>query len=169
MRNNGSSRQLYYVEDKDIITILFRNFSKSPDKFNPEGPRNANFWVVLDPDKARELADEGFNVREREGRDGEPEYRIQVFISDLYFPTLIKVCGKVKTTLDPETMKLLDREEFEKVDLVLSKGRWEYAGKTGIKCWLDKGYFTIVRDKFDDMYDFDEEEVEEDDEELPFK
>lgn len=167
-KDSNNSRRLYYIEDKDIITILFRNFSKAPDKFNPEGPRNANFWVVLDPDKARELADEGFNVRERENRDGELEYRIQVFVSELYFPTIVKVCGKVKTTLDNETMKQLDRDELEKVDLVLSKGKWEYAGRTGIKAWLDKGYFTIVKDKFDDMYDFgDEDEAEDFD--MPFK
>lgn len=157
MRREDTQRKLYYVEDSDIITILFRNFSKAPDKFNPEGPRNANFWVVLEPEKAQELIEEGFNVKEKENRDGDLEYRLQVSVSDLYPPTIVKVCGKVKTSLDKETMATLDRDELEKVDLVLSKGKWEFGGKTGVKAWLDKGYFTIVKDKFDDRYDFDDD------------
>lgn len=165
MRDTGNGRKLYYIEDKDIITILFRNFSKAPDTYHPDGPSNANFWVVLYPEKARELADAGFNIRQRMNRDDEEEFRLQVFISDRYFPTVTKVCGKVKTVLDPETIKSLDRDELEKVDLVISGGRWEYGGKSGVKCWLDKGYFTIVKDRFDDMYNFDEE----DEEDIPFK
>lgn len=162
-KENGTQRKLYYVEDKDIVTILFRNFGKRPDKFNPEGPRNGNFWVVLTEEKALELIDEGFNVRQKENRDGDLEYRIQVFISERFFPTIVKICGKVKTTLDTETMATLDRDELENVDLVLSRGKWEFGGKTGVKAWLDKGYFTIVKDIFDDKYDFD------DDEDLPFQ
>lgn len=162
-KDNRGTRKLYFVEDKDIVTILFRNFGKKPDKFNPEGPRNGNFWVVLEPEKAQELLDEGFNVREKENRDGDLEYRLQVFISELYFPTIIKVCGNVKTTLDNETMATLDRDQLEKVDLVLSKGKWEFGGKTGVKAWLDKGYFTIEMDKFDAIYNFDDEE-----DDLPF-
>lgn len=157
MRREDTQRKLYYVEDDDIVTILFRNFSKAPDKFNPEGPRNANFWVVLEPEKAQELIEEGFNVKEKENRDGDLEYRLQVSVSDLYPPTIVKVCGKVKTSLDKETMATLDRDELEKVDLVLSKGKWEFGGKTGVKAWLDKGYFTIVKDRFDDRYDFDDD------------
>ena len=159
MRREDTQRKLYYVEDDDIVTILFRNFSKAPDKFNPEGPRNANFWVVLTEEKALELIDEGFNVKQKENRDGDLEYRLQVSVSDLYPPTIVKVCGRVKTSLDKETMATLDRDELEKVDLVLSKGKWEFGGKTGVKAWLDKGYFTIVKDKFDDRYEFDDEDM----------
>ena len=159
MRREDTQRKLYYVEDSDIVTILFRNFSKAPDKFNPEGPRNANFWVVLEPEKAQELIEEGFNVKEIENRDGDLEYRLQVSVSDLYPPIIVKVCGRVKTSLDKETMATLDRDELEKVDLVLSKGKWEFGGKTGVKAWLDKGYFTIVKDKFDDRYDFNDDDM----------
>ena len=159
MRREDTQRKLYDVEDSDIVTILFRNFSKAPDKFNPEGPRNANFWVVLEPEKAQELIEEGFNVKEKENRDGDLEYRLQVSVSDLYPPTIVKVCGRVKTSLDKETMATLDRDELEKVDLVLSKGKWECGGKTGVKAWLDKGYFTIVKDKFDDRYEFDDDDM----------
>lgn len=159
MRREDTQRKLYYVEDDDIVTILFRNFSKAPDKFNPEGPRNANFWVVLEPEKAQELIEEGFNVKQKENRDGDLEYRLQVSVSDLYPPTIVKVCGKVKTSLDKETMATLDRDELEKVDLVLSKGKWEFGGKTGVKAWLDKGYFTIVKDKFDDRYNFNDDDM----------
>ena len=159
MRREDTQRKLYYVEDDDIVTILFRNFSKAPDKFNPEGPRNANFWVVLESEKAQELIEEGFNVKQKDNRDGDLEYRLQVSVSDLYPPTIVKVCGKVKTSLDKETMATLDRDELEKVDLVLSKGKWEFGGKTGVKAWLDKGYFTIVKDRFDDRYDFDDDDM----------
>lgn len=149
MSKYGSVKK-YYINDEDIKTIRYRNFSQSPDKFNPEGPRQANFWVVLDDAKAAELRAEDFNIRERENQDGDIEYRLQVFITnkDEWFPNIIKKCNGVKTYLDRESMRTLDRDEFERVDLAVTKGTWEYAGKTGIKAWLSAGEFEIVADRF---------------------
>lgn len=165
MSKYGSIKK-YYIEDEDIKTIRYRNFSRSADKFNPDGPRYANFWVVLEDNKADELREEGFNIRERENQDGDIEYRLQVFISgrDDLFPKIIKKCNGVKTYLDRDSMRTLDRDEFIRVDISITKGNWEYAGKTGIKAWLNAGEFEIAADRFDFM-DADDEE----DDELPFK
>lgn len=161
--NKSGSRKLVYIEDKDIITILFRNFSGAPDKYHRNG-QMPNFWVVLTPQKAAELADEGLNVREKMGRDGEPEFRLQVFVNFGNFPpTVIKICGKVQTKLDEDTVCDLDRDELERVDLAISPYRWSFEDKQGVKAYLDKGYFKIVQDKLAQMYD--EEELEAD---LPF-
>lgn len=154
----------YYINDEDIVTLRYRNFSKAPDNLNPDGPRYANFWVVLTEEKAMELRAEGFNIRERENHDGDIEYRLQVFITgnDQWFPNIIKKCDGRKTTLDRESMRTLDRDELERVDIAITKGRWEFGGKSGIKAWLNAGEFEIVADRFG----FND--TEDGDDDLPF-
>lgn len=164
MRQKNEGSRLVYIEDKDIITLLFRNFAGNPDKYHPNG-QMPNFWVVLDPDKARELADMNFNIRERENRDGDLEYRLQVFARfDNFPPTVIKICGKVQTRLDEDTIADLDRDELERVDLAISPYHYEMNGRSGVKAYLNKGYFNIVEDKFDKMYNYMDDEPED----LPF-
>jgi hypothetical protein len=164
MQRNSGNRKLVYVEDKDIVTILFRNFAGAPDKYH-RNSQMPNFWVVLTPEKAQELIDEGLNVREKLNRDGDTEYRLQVFVNYGNFPpTVIKICGKVQTKLDEDTIADLDRDELEKVDLAISPYRWTFEDRDGVKAYLDKGYFTIVEDRLSQMY---EEDLRE--EELPFK
>lgn len=160
----------YYITDEDIVTIKYRNFGRKSDDFNPEGPKYSNFWVVLTEKKADELRAEGFNIRERENQDGDIEFRLQVFISgkDEWFPKIIKKCNGRKTVLDRESMATLDRDELERVDLAITKGRWEFNGRSGIKAWLNVGEFEIVYDSFgsmDDDYDEDDEPIDD----LPFK
>lgn len=151
--NNNMSKygrkEKFYINDEDIITIRYRNFSQAPD-INPEGPRYANFWVVLTEEKAMELRANDFNIRERENGDGDIELRLQIFVTnkDEWFPNIFKKCNGVKTRLDRVSMKTLDRDELERVDIAVTKGRWEFGGKTGFKAWLSDGIFEIVADKF---------------------
>ena len=165
MNNRRGISKLVYIEDKDIDDIIFRNFGGKPDKYHKQGTM-PNFWVVLNPAKAMELSDKGFNVREKINRDGEPEYRLQVFVRfDNFPPTIIKVCGKKQIKLDEETVESLDRDELEKVDLAISPYAYKTEDREGIKAYINKGYFTIVQDKLDMMYDDDDEEEELD---MPF-
>ena len=41
--------------------LIFKNFSGEESKFNRGG--NKNFCVVLDPEMAQDLADEGWNIK----------------------------------------------------------------------------------------------------------
>lgn len=157
-----SERRLIYIEDQDIEAIIFRNFSGNPDKYHKNGTM-PNFWLVLTPEKAVELIDAGLNVRQKENRDGDLEYRLQVFARfDNFPPTIIKICGKNQIRLDEDTVGDLDRDEIEKIDLAISPYQYEMEGRTGIKAYLNKGYFTIREDRLSKRYS----ELEE--EELPF-
>lgn len=152
-----SSRRLVYIEDEDIKGIIFRNFAGNPDKYHKAGVM-PNFWIVLTDEKAKELIDMGMNVKEKENRDGDLEYRLQVFVRfDNFPPTVIKICGRRQIRLDEDMIADLDRDEIEKVDLAISPYRYEMEGRTGIKAYLNKGYFTIFEDRLDKMYNFDDE------------
>lgn len=154
-----SARKLVYIEDEDIVRIMFRNFAGNPDKYHKNGVM-PNFWIVLTEEKAKELINMGMNVKERENRDGDLEYRLQVFVRfDNFPPTVVKICGRRQIRLDEDMIADLDRDEIEKIDLAISPYHYEMEGRTGIKAYLNKGYFTIIEDEFDRRYNFDDEET----------
>lgn len=146
------------IEDKDIDAIIFRNFAGNPDRYHKNGTL-PNFWLVFPKDVASALSNKGFNVREKIGRDGDPEYRLQVFVRfDNWPPEVYKVCGRKKLLLDEETIKSLDRAEIEHVDVTLSPYHYKTAEREGVRAYLKVGYFTIANDRLSEKFDFDDEE-----------
>ena len=140
-------------------TIRCRNFSGREDKFNPKGRRNF-LLVIDDPEFAKELKEDGWNVRQFAPRnDEEGDYYISVSVSyKVVPPSIFLVTKKKKIRLDEETVSQLDWTEIANVDLIVSPSRWEINGRSGLKAYLKTMYVTVVEDCFSDKYsDYDDD------------
>lgn len=165
--------------------ILFPNFSGREKKamvngvqriVNDEGHRNFNvsldpeksdiYWNgerVTDPHFGQQLAELGFNVTVKPGREeGDlPQYRLPVHIAyDNFPPELYIISGCKKTLLDESTISCLDNSDIISADLRINNGKSyiKSNGEEGVKAWCNVGYFTVAQNRFASKYDFEEGE-----------
>ena len=149
----------------DNAQIRFRNFTGEPTKFDKTGGKRT-FSVILEPDMAEKLREDGWNVKswEPDGAD-EPIYHLPVEISyKIYPPKVWMISGNKKTMLSEDTISALQYAEFTKVQLIIRPYCWEVNGKSGIKAYVKAMYATIEEDEFEKEY----RSLEDDDEEIPF-
>lgn len=149
--------------------ITFKNFSGRETRYNRAG--NRNFAIVLDDETADELLAQGWNIHVKEYADGGRRNTLPVSIgySEKYQPIVVMVTPKgeyfKKTNLTEETVGELDAARVVRARVILNGRTWSNAqGNSGIKAWLDNGYFVIEKDVFAD--EFPEEPSFDDDVEI---
>lgn len=133
--------------------IGFRNFSGKEGRFNAAGIRN--FCVFLDNDLGAALANDGWNVRYLKPRDpgDENQAYLQVAVSyKNYPPRIVLISGNGKTTLDEDSVGMLDWAEIANVDLIIRPYNYDVNGKTGVKAYCKAMYVTIEEDEFEKKY-----------------
>lgn len=155
--------------------LIRRNFRGIDYGYNPN--HNREFSILLDPEEfdVDALKDDGWNVKEmrkREGYEDEPTmYSLTVHARFDNFPPVIWLVtqsgenseGKPvykRTRLDEESCACIDTAEIANVNVEISHGKtYTMNGKTGIKAYLKKMQIELVQDRFDELYEWDEEDL----------
>ena len=136
----------------DNAKIGFRNFEGAEGKFNPAG--NRNFCVFLDTESAKQMENDGWNIKWLKSKpDEDPQAILQVKLNfGNYPPNVVLVSDGKMTRLTEDNVKVLDFAELDQVDLILRGYEWTVSGNTGIKAYLKTGYFVLVVDELAKKY-----------------
>lgn len=138
------------------VKIVFRNFSGKEGQYNREGDRN--FAVLLDPEAANALAEDGWNVKwlkpREDAEEGETDQAyIQVSVNFKGRPPrIVQITSRGRTNLDESSIEILDWVDIQNVDLIVRPYEWNVNGKTGIKAYLQSIYVTIEEDELEKKY-----------------
>lgn len=156
----------FIVEDTEI---LFHNFSgKERPPYNRAGDRN--FAVLLDPEAAKEMERDGFNVKGLDEEDKDPFISIKVNYS-IKPPYIVLTTSNNRKTITEEDVGILDSLEFSSVH-VMCNGSKNQNNPTGpLVSYLRTMYLTVDEDPlmlkygmgdFGSGKNFDEDEEEDD-------
>lgn len=152
MRLGWSARRQPMIENARLI---WRNFAGAEKQFNPAGKRNAT--LVLTEEIAVELEALGMNVKRRPPRDEGGEEMITLEVAVNYSestrdPRLILITSRGRTQLDKDTVAALDFASLVKSDIVINPYSWSVNGNSGVKAYLEQGYFIIEENAFERRY-----------------
>lgn len=139
-----------YVDD---ATLIFRNFEGRESEYN--APGNKEFGIVIDPQIAKELEAEGWNIKwpNPEYEDLNPYFMVNVRF-DKFPPKCIMINGENPIRLNDVTIGELDYARFTRVDIILSPSHWQNKGRSGVKPYLKSIYATIEIDEYTTRYGF---------------
>lgn len=133
--------------------IFFRNFAGKEGPYNRAGDRN--FCVEVPEEQARELEEQGWNIKWREPREegDAPQAHMKVSVRfDNYPPSIYQVTSNRKTRLNERTIDNLDWADILNVDLAIRPYNWEVNGMKGKKAYVKFMYVTIDEDCYADKY-----------------
>lgn len=115
--------------------------------YNRQGDRN--FAIILEPDIANSMLQDGWNVKYLKARDegDEPQPYIQVAVSYKNRPPKIAlVTSKGITYLGEDEVEMLDWVDIETADCILNPYDWSVNGKAGTKAYLQSLFVKIEED-----------------------
>jgi len=140
--------------------ILFKNFSAGPTKFNPQGGDVTFSILIEDLDQAEALLADEWALKPLMDRDEEDTvnaYHLPVKINfESPFPPRIYRVSEAhlaRIAMTRDTIHILDSLRVLFCDIVVNKYRWSVGGKSGVKAYLDLGYFIIEETDLDRKWD----------------
>ena len=133
--------------------IIFRNFSGVEREYNSAGDRN--FSVVIPPDLAKKLIDEGWRVKQLKARedDEEGDYHLKVNVNYKKGrpPRCVLVTSRQRTDLGAEEVGIFDSADIKKVDLIVNGWYSDMAGG-GYSGFLKSIFVTLHEDALELKY-----------------
>lgn len=132
--------------------LIFKDFSGERNRFN----NDRTFGVVLDPEFAEELRNEGWPVKTLAPRDGEYDDPLEFLSVKVVFgkvpPKIVLISGKTKKILEEDSVSVLDWVTIEKADLIIRPYNYDFGGRSGTKAYLNSLYVTKMVDTLEDKY-----------------
>ena len=138
--------------------VLFRNFTGKEGMYNREGDRN--FCVILDPEIAEAMAEDGWNIKQLKPREeGVPgDFYIQVSVGYKGRPPRIcLISSQGRVDLTENEIEMLDWADVQRYDLIIRPYRWKIREGTpqeasGVKAYLKTLFVTINEDYLELKY-----------------
>lgn len=138
------------IEDAQIV---FRNFAGDEKRFNAKGDRN--FCVIIPPDIAEMMIQDGWNVKQLRARDDDTpgDFYIQVSVGFKQRPpNLFLISSKGRVRVGQHQCEVLDWVDIQRADMIINPSKWDVNGKTGIKAYVKTLAITINEDYLELKY-----------------
>lgn len=142
----------------DDAKMIFRNLSGAArPPYNVEGDRN--FSVVINPDLAQKLLDEGWRVKklkDRVGEDGETipgDYHLKVKLNYSHGrpPRVVLISSTGRTELGANEVALIDALDIDNARLFVN-GWWSDMAGGGYSAFLKTALITMKEDPLEQEY-----------------
>jgi hypothetical protein len=147
----SDDRKTVLIENAHII---FPNFAGRESQYNQAGARN--FCVLLDPELANDMAEDGWNVKSLKPRDEEDVEQAYIQVSAKYDkgqpPRIVLISSQGRTDIGEHEVEMLDWVEMSNIDLIFRAYPWSVNGKSGIKAYLKSAFITLEEDALESKY-----------------
>jgi len=135
------------------VRLIFKNFAGKEGQYNRAGDRN--FAVVLEPEVAQAMTQDGWNVKQLRQReeDDAPTFYLPVAVgyrdksgNPTRPPTVVLITSRGRTNIGEDMIEMVDWADIKTVDLIVRPYDWAVSGKTGRKAYLKSLYVVIDED-----------------------
>lgn len=135
--------------------LIYKNFEGKEGPYNAKGSRN--FGVILAPELAEVMAQDGWNVKTLKPREDDEEGIETPWLPvalrfDVFPPRVVLITSRNRQHLDGDNIEVLDWANIIKCDIIVRPYEYNVRGETGIKAYLKTMFVTIEEDELEAKY-----------------
>ena len=135
--------------------LVYRNFSGKGDKYTREGDRSVSV-VIEDPELAKVLSDDGWNIKQFSPREDDPEEPAHFLKAKIKYgefpPNIFMVGSNGPVRLSAESVGELDYKKILTADVVITPYEYTMHGETGITAYVKTLYAVVEEDHLASKY-----------------